>query len=152
MSKADKTKDVKAKGYPKVEETTEEEEGRFNNLLLGDLRKVAATDKGAGEAEESDSQRRSLKQRFLAAASITPSSISSTGPTSRTLTSVAKDEKDREAMRVAFEESGKVMEGPRKILSMDMTAAEFRMSAARERVHVRAQASAVQQEMVEPQA
>ena len=131
MSKADKTKDVKTKGYPKIVETTEEEEERFHNLL-GDLRKVAATDKGAGEAEESDSQRRCLKQRFLAPSSIIPLSIFFTGPTSRTLTSVA------------FEEGGKVMWGPRKILSMDMTVAEFSMSVVRERVYNCIYGSAVQ--------
>ncbi len=54
-----------------------------------------------------------MKQRFLAAAKTTPSSSSSTGPTSRTLTSVA-EEKDREAMKVAFEEGGEVLVGSKE--------------------------------------
>ena len=77
-------------------------------------------------------------------------SSSSTGPTTRTLATRTLTSADKEAVRVAFEGGGEVREGTRKTSSMDMTAAQFRMAAARERVHDRAQASAVQQEMVEP--
>ena len=83
----------------------------------------------AGEGTwELDAEKRSLKQRILSASKITPpsSSSSSTGTTSRTLTLAAKDEKESEAIRVAFEEGGEVMEGSMRTSSMDMTAAEFR--------------------------
>ena len=51
---------------------------------------------------------------------------------------------------MAFEEGGEVSEGPKRTTSMDMTAAQFRLVAARERVQDRAQASTVQQEFVDP--
>ena len=84
----------KTGGY-KAEEKSEEQDERLRELL-GDLRRVAAVE----GTEEAENRQRAVKQQLLAA----PSSSSSTGPTSRTLTPVATVERDREAMRVAFEE------------------------------------------------
>ena len=116
----------KTGGY-KAEEKSEEQDERLRELL-GDLRRVAAVE----GTEEAENRQRAVKQQLLAA----PSSSSSTGPTSRTLTPVATVERDREAMRVAFEEGGEVSEGPKRTTSMDMTAAQFRLVAARERYKI----------------
>lgn len=114
-------------------------------------------------SEELDEEKGRLKQRILAAAKIAPATGSSSS-SSRTVAKAEKEERDRQAMRVAFEESGEVVETARATSSMNMTAMEFRgiaasdearafrRAAALERVEDRARASEVQQEVVEPNA
>ena len=70
-----------------------------------------------------------MKQRILTAAKIAPKATSWSS-SSKEMSKAEKEERERQAMRVAFEESGEVVGQRRATSSMEMTAMDFRAIVA----------------------
>ena len=114
-------------------------------------------------SEELDEEKSRLKQRILTAGKIAPKATSSSS-SSKEMSKAEMEERERQAMRVACEESGEVVGQSRATSSMEMTAMDFRaivasdearafrQEAARQRIRDQEISSMVNREIQVPKA
>ena len=86
--------------------------------------KMVEKEESDAASQELDEEKSRLKQRILTAAKIAPKAASSSS--SKEMSKAEKEERERQAMRVAFEEGGEVVGQGRATSSMEMTAMDFR--------------------------
>ena len=84
--------------------------------------KIVEKEESQAAFQEVNEEKSRLKQRILTAAKIAPKAASSSSSSSKEISRAEKEERERQEMRVAFEEGGEAVGRRRPTSSMNMTA------------------------------